>query len=204
MFDCFKLAGKWIVSLTRWFVSAVIVILSKLLAMILAPIAALPFFIETDENGREEMGKYFYWATTHDAPIDIYAFGTEGRKHWLLKRYNVVDPKDNPQWLRYINRLLWIWRNPAYVMAQALGYDQTGMKIHTVQDEDVLWDTGVPNFSFWWATNAEGQIGWMLEWQWYFYKKRCLEVYLGWKLHRDDPDKVCMLVSRITPFKSYG
>ena len=204
MITFLKSIGQWFVSISKWVISAVIVIISKLLAMMLAPIAALPFFIEVDKNGRETIRKVFYWTTTHDAPIDQYAFGSEGRNHKILKNYNTENPLKNSEWIKYVNRLLWIWRNPAYVVAQKLGYDQSGMVLHTEQDEDVLWDTGKPNFSFWWATNDKDQIGWMLEWQWYFYKNRCLEVYLGWKLHRNDPDKVCMLVSRITPFKSYG
>ena len=98
---------------------------------------------------------------------------------------------------------MWVWRNPAYVVAHYLGYDQRGMVVTKVRDEGKYWDKGYPNMSYWYAKNSKGQIGWMFEWQYYYYKQYCLEVYFGWKLFRKDPDQKCMLVARIAPFKKY-
>lgn len=197
---------RTVASFVKWIVFALIVWVTKFLACIVAPVAVLPIFVRKGTwDGRqcEELIPFWKWIATHDAPVDIYAYGTVGRQHWLLKRFDVVNPDNNPEWLKYLNRLLWIWRNPAYVVADSLGYNQEGMEFLYMRDEGHLWDSGYPNFSFYLVENKDKKIGWMLEWQWYFYKQRCLEVYLGWKLFRNDANKRCMLVARITPFKKY-
>lgn len=97
-------------------------ILSILAAFVLAPVAALPVFVRStpprgvygDPRPGEWLVQGWAWITTHDAHVDQYAYGSMGRKHWLLKRFNTEMPELNPGWLRYANRVLWIWRNPAY------------------------------------------------------------------------------------------
>lgn len=93
-----------------------------LVAWAVAPFAALPFFVRHvpppgcygDLREGEWLTPWLAWVTTHDAHVDQYAYGSMGRKHWLLKRFNTESPELNPGWLRYANRVLWIWRNPAY------------------------------------------------------------------------------------------
>lgn len=197
---------KIAMSFLKWALYTLIVWVAKILSYILAPIASLPIFVKKGEwEGREseELVSFWRWTTTHDAPVDIYAYGRVGQSHWLLKRYDRDNPKNNTGWLKYANRVLWIWRNPAYVVADKLGYSQKGMKFLYQRDEGQLWDSGYPNFSFYLVENDKKKIGWMLQWQWYFYKQRCLEVYLGWKIFRNDENQRCMVVGRITPFKEY-
>lgn len=193
-----KLVLNTILSIVKWVVCTPIIWASKGLALILAPIASLPWFINVDAKGREHLVGAWKWISTHDTPVDAYAYGSLGREHKLLREFDTETPSNNAEWLKYINRVLWIWRNPAYVVADYFGFDQRGMKFLYQRDEGSLWDSGHPNFSFYLAQNSSGSVGWMLEWQWYFYKQRCLEVYLGWKLFRDDPNQRCMMVSRIT------
>jgi len=188
-----------VASVLKWLVFILILWVGKAAAVLISPVAAM--FVETDAQGKPQL--QWRWVGTHDAPADEWWRGGYYKKSKIAP-YLTQELYDNSVIIQWLCRVCWICRNPAYALAHSLGYDQRGMVIHTERDEDVLWDTGKPNFSFWWATNAQGQIGWMLEWQYYFYKKHCLEVYLGWKLHRNDPDKRCMIVGRITPFKSYG
>lgn len=178
-------------SVCRWFFSAIFLLIAKVLAVVLAPVGCL--FVRTERHEfriRDYAVNWFAWAVTHDAPLD------EGYVGGYFK-YPVTALG------RWWCRVKWVWRNPAYQTAHWLGYDQVGMVLIKHKDQGHLWDTGAPNFSIWTAKNSNNQIAWMLEWQWYFYRNRCLEVYLGWKLHRKDPDRRCMLVARITPFKKY-
>src|SRR5690606_27578269 len=112
------------------------------------------------------------WITTHDAPVDQYAYGTKGHTHWLLNRFYLAEPGANPGWLRYVNRVLWIWRNPAYyVKHHLLGFDTAGaVDPYTRSRFDTL-------------TNGRGQTAFLFERQW-----PRLRVQFGWKLYRDDPD----------------
>lgn len=196
---------RTVISFVKWILFTLVVWTSKVAACVVAPIAALPVFVKDSyEDGvkRPQLRKIFYWTTTHDAPADSYYTGTYFQRNLILKRYSREEIA-NSSILSYIGRVLWIWRNPAYVVADLLGYNQEEMEFIYQIDEGHLWDSGYPNFSFYFVKNKDKKIGWMLEWQWYFYKQRCLEVYLGWKLFRKDENKRCMLVARITPFKKY-
>lgn len=196
-----KFYFKLLVSILRWLVSTPVVWGCKVLACILSPIGVL---YVTKENGREKLLPIFHWMTTHDTPVDTWwVAGYLNQRHWLHSKFD-QEYYDTHWWLRYVSRVFWIFRNPAYVVAHALGYDQKGMIVTKHKDEGDKWDTGEPNMSYWTAINEKGQIGWMFEWQWYYYKSYCIEVYIGWKLYRKDPDQRCMMVSRIIPWKSYG
>ncbi|KGF30500.1 hypothetical protein [Oligella urethralis] len=174
-------------SIFIWAIFSLVVIIAKILAIILAPLGCLS---TKKVGGRHYAHWWFKWAVTHDAPLD--AGYIDGYFTYPRNRFE-----------RYWAMVRWVWRNPAYQIAHWVGYDQTGMIVKKHQDQGHLWDTGIPNFSFWTAVNSKGLIGFMLQWQFYFYKNRCLEVYLGWKLHRKDPDLRRMLVTRVTPFKKY-
>lgn len=102
--------------------------LAVLVAYLLAPVAALPIFVRStapqgaygDPRDGEWLTQFWAWITTHDAHVDQFAYASFGKTHWLLKRFNRHG--ENPGWLRYANRVLWIWRNPAYyVKHHALG-----------------------------------------------------------------------------------
>lgn len=188
-------------TIRRYIPLALLSILGDLAAVLLAPIAAL--FVRRI-NGREHTVPFWQWITTHDAPIDTYthARGFEKDKHWVLGRFTFEQIQAS-RLLRYISRVVWIWRNPAYRLDHWMGYDQTGVAIVKHRDEAYLWDTGWPNTSYWTAVNSLGEKAFLWERQIYFYKTRCLELQFGWKLYRNDPDKRCMLAMRITPFKSY-
>ena len=77
------------VSFVKWVVFAVIVWAAKLLSFVVAPIAVLPIFVKKGNwEGREseELVSFWKWITTHDAPVDIYAYGKVGETTLALKK----------------------------------------------------------------------------------------------------------------------
>ena len=200
-------------SIIRYIPSGIAVLLGKLLTFIVSPILALPFFVrhevETKVTGKpgkldthEFLQPWLMWFQTHDAPLDEWWTAGYGEDSWIKRKYTQED-YDSKGWLRYLCRIMWLWRNPAYGLAHALGYDQHGMVDVYKRDEGELWDSGYPNFSVWLVKNIRNQYGFMVEWQFYYYKQRCIELYVGWKLHRDDPDRKCMIAVRFSPFRKY-
>lgn len=188
----------------KYSLSALIVTAGKILACLLAPIISLPPFVvrreESEITGypslypgkpREFLIRPLRWLQTHDAPLDEYYYAGYYKGKWT-ERF-----KTN----KYIMRICWLWRNPAYGIAHKLGYDQRGMELVKHKDEMVLRNTGQPNFSYFTATNTKKQRGFMYFAQLPYSKHRCVELYFGYKLLRNDPDQRCMLVVRIKPFK---
>lgn len=174
----------------RYIITAVIVLLMKVLTYLLAPLLAL--FV-TKVKGREYLIKPLRLFQTHDAPVDEYYYGGYYIGKWTARfKHN-----------SWFMRVCWLWRNPAYGFAQLFGYDQQGMRITKHRDEEILWDKGHPNKSYWTALNARGKRAFMYQRQIYYYRQWCIEIYLGWKLHRKDHDKRCMLVIRFNPFRRY-
>lgn len=205
-----------IFSIFRWIVSAVLATIGEILSVFLAPIIALPVFVykaeESTTTGYPSMlpgqpREFLYWPlslfTTFDAPVDEwfwagYHEGTSWAKNLTKEQYEASA------WIRYKCRIAWILRNPGYGISNLLGYSQKGWTLLKSRDNDSLWKTGVNNFSYYIYKNENDYIGWCIEWQWFFYKEHCLEVYIGWKTFRRDPDQICMVANRITPFKSYS
>ena len=181
----------------KYIVYFIILLVGKMLSVLLSPIIALC----VDREG--EALPLFKWAVTHDAPLNSWWKDNYQLDHWLKKKFSQQD-YNNKSWIRWYSRMKWIVRNPAYGLAHTLGYDQRGMEITAHRDEGELWDTGYPNRSYYTAVNTRGQKAFMFEWQIYYYKEMCLEIYLGWKLFRRDPDERCMLVIRISPFRKYS
>lgn len=208
---------KLFLSILRWIPGFLLAAVSGAVAVLMSPLIALPIFVykaeESKTTGYPSMlpgqpREFLYWPlsllTTFDAPVDEwfwagYHRGTGWAENLTKEQYEASA------WIRYKCRIAWICRNPAYGVSHTiLGYSQRDWKLLAARDYDYLWKSGYNNFSYWVYENKYGEIGWCIEWQWFFYKDRCLEVYIGWKIHRSDPDQICMLAGRITPFKSYS
>ena len=191
----------------RYIVSALAVLFTKALTLLLAPIFALPIFVvmrdESEALGysslypikqREFLIKPLRWAQTHDAPLDEYYYTGYYKGKWT-ERFK------NNKWFM---RMCWLWRNPAYGVAHKLGYNQQGMVLTKNRDEMTLRNSGVKNISYYTSVNEKGRKGFMYfaQFPYPFIKGKALEFYLGYKLTRKDPDKRCMLAVRVKPFKS--
>lgn len=187
----------------RYLLSVAIYLPARFLAFPLALVASLSCFIQNGDDGREYLSRMWRWISTHDVQVDLYVHHPVGRSElWYLRKYSQAQVESSA-WLRYVCRVYWIWRNPAYQLGHTLGYDQKGVTLSKYADGSDTWDTGLPSYSFWTATNARGQRAFLWEKQWYFYGRRCLEMQFGWKLYRDDPDERCMLAFRFNPFRAY-
>lgn len=185
------LDARMTLAILRYLLFVPISLLAAWASMLLAQIAALPVFVRrtppkgtySERADGEWLCQGWAWVTTHDAPVDSYAHGTAGHTHWLLKRFNRVSPESNPGWLRYANRVLWVWRNPAYyVKHHALGFDTAGAQDTYVRGR---FDT---------IRNGRGRIGFLYEREY-----RYLRIQFGWKLYRDDPDGKRMFAFRLKP-----
>jgi hypothetical protein len=179
--------------------------------VILSPILCL--FVRTAEESlvtgfpsefpgkpREFLIKPLFYFQTFDAPLDEYWYGDYSG--WP-KTGKTQEDYDNSWWLRYLCRVVWLTRNPAYGFGQALGYDSSGMQYLVQNDNTALWSSGKPNSSFWRAVNAKGQTGWWYKAQIYFYKTRCLEINLGYKLDSDTTENRHVVAMQFTPFRQY-
>ena len=193
----------------RYVLSALAVLITKVLTYLLAPIFALSIFVvmrdESEAIGysstnpdkqREFLIKPLRWAQTHDAPLDEYYYEGYYKGKWT-ERF-----KDN----KYFMRMCWLWRNPAYGVAHKLGYNQRGMVLTKSRDEMYLRNTGLKNISYYTSVNARGKKGFMYfaQFPYPLLKGKALELYLGYKLTRKDPDERCMLAIRVKPLKSVG
>lgn len=137
-----------------------------------------------------------------DAPLDEWWFAGYEKDSWLKRTFNQYD-YETRWWLRYVCRILWLCRNPAYGFGDRLGYSASGMRFLVSQDQDYLWKSGLPNRSFWKVVNDKGQIGWCYQAQIYFYKQRCLEIYIGYKLLHKSATGRQMVAMRFNPFRQY-
>lgn len=155
-----------------------------LLAWVLAPIAALPVFVRLDSTGREVYVPFWRWISTHDTQVDTYFWGTAGRTHWYLKRFTEKQFLAN-RWARYVNRVLWIYRNPAYwVKHYWLGFQASTSVVYM----GPAWQGYV-------LVSANGDKTAFL----YEHESNHLQIQLGWKLYRDDPDGRRMYAFRFKP-----
>lgn len=136
-----------------WLAHALISFLATLLSYLIAPII-VPF-------AATRLPKAFRWMETYDNDLD-------GDNGWKTEHF--------VGWPRYIKRVLWLWRNPVGTLDYWLG---------ATVDKPRVW--GDPKTS-----NRPGHSGlcfarsgrfWMLYYvrQW-GESKRCLRIYLGWKL----------------------
>ena len=190
-----------------YILKALAVLITKVITFILAPIISMPPFVvirnESEAIGysshypdkqREFLIKPLRWMQTHDAPLDEYYFEGYYKGKWT-ERF-----KSN----KWFMRMCWIWRNPAYGVAHKLGYDQRGMVLTKDRDEMHLRDSGTKNISYYTSINGKGKEGFMYfaQFPYPLINGKALELYLGYKLTRKDPDERCMLAVIVKPFKS--
>jgi hypothetical protein len=202
---------KLIWAIITWIPKVFALIFLDLLTTILSPVLCL-FVIKEEESyvtgfpsqfpgkPREFLIKPLRMFQSFDAPLDEYWYGDY--TGWPKTGKTQMDYVSS-WWLRYLCRIVWLNRNPAYGFGQYLGYDSTGMKYLIQNDNTSLWASGKPNSSFWLAINDRGQIGWWYKAQIYFYKTHCLEINLGYKLDSDTTVNRHVVAMQFTPFRKY-
>lgn len=139
---------------------------------------------------REFIAWPFKWAQTHDAPVDEYRLAGYYKGKWT-ERF-----KDN----RWLMRVAWLMRNPAYNLAERLGEHQ-GYVLER-KDSRKLWRSDRTGFEHHTAINGDGKRLFLLQGQWLYSKRRKLEVRLGYGIWRESPKRGrAMLYARVLPAK---
>lgn len=197
-------------SILNWLWKVPVLTALTLVAYVINPILAL-FITKAEESEttgfpslhkgmmREFLIKPLRIWQSEDAPVDEYYWSNYERDGWLQRKFR--DKYESSSFVRYLYRVFWLYRNPAYGFGNRLGYNSTGMYFTKVNDNDKLWKSGVNNVSWWVARNSYGEIGWCYQMQWHFYKRRCLEIYIGYKLLADGRNKSVAI--RFNPFRQY-
>lgn len=198
------------ISILNWLWKVPLLTVLSLIAYVISPIVAL-FIVKAEESSvtglpsfhpgmpREFLIKPFRIWQSEDAPVDEYYWLNYEPQGWLQRKFR--DKYEYSALVRYVYRIFWLCRNPAYGFGNRLGYDSTGMYFTSQGGNQHLWRSGVTNFAWWKARNSYGEIGWCVQGQWHFYKRRCLEIYIGYKLLADGRKKSVAI--RFNPFRQY-
>jgi hypothetical protein len=111
----------------RWIGCLPFVLITNILCWLTNPIACL--FVVTRERtdtvkrnnkevvtmDREYLIPLFYLWQTHDNAVDEYFWGVYTPKSWFKSvRELTEDRYKKSKWFRYVCRILWLTRNPAY------------------------------------------------------------------------------------------
>ncbi len=178
-------------SIIKWLIFLPVLLAAKAITAICAPVAAL-----LSMRG-DSLPRWLLWMQTHDNPID--ALWQQPRHMAGYTTLRGVDPawcRESPL-LRWYCRMLWLIRNPAYGLADVLGYESHGHPGEVIARRGT-WDDGNTN---WKVTVWDG--AWQVQAQLFypFLSGRFLRVYIGWKsvsgLQR------LMFASHINPFRQW-
>lgn len=208
--DWIKLTFSVIIYIPKFF----IVVFLKALTVVLSPILALKCFVrweeEYDVTGYPSMipGRKCAFLIaplmgfqTHDDTLDHYWWSN--KSDWMREKGYDQEYYDTHEWFRWLNRVLWLCRNPAYQFADWLGWNNKDVVVLKKRDEDSLWKSGEQNFSYWIVQNGRKDVSFLVQGQFYYYKDYCIEFVLGYGWDRWEPDDRCMLNCRIIPFRKY-
>ena len=179
----------------RWFFLSLL----DLLMLLTVPFAAVivSAFTRAMPHGLEPYTWGWLWGT-HDNP-------PQGDEGYVRKRS--LFPGVTDGWRGYINRALWMIRNPLYGLAK---------RCEIVKEPDmVLTYTGNPDISDkdripgWYFAQLH-QDGKLVGFELYavlpYTKSRCLRTRLGWKImsRRFRDEHYAQLVNTFNPFDGYG
>jgi len=193
-----------------WAVKVPVLLLLTVIAYIIAPVLAL-FVTHAEESAitghpslfpgkpREFLIKPLRIWQSPDAPLDEWWYGDYELNSW--RRHFTQADYDSKWWIRYLCRIAWLWRNPAYGWGEKFGYDGTGLKILTQKGSDEDWYSGKSSVSYWTAINAANRKAFYVQIRLYFYKNRCLDILAGYKFFSDPTTKYVAV--RFNPFRKY-
>lgn len=134
-----------------------------------------------------------YPLQTFDDALDSYWWWLS-KSAWLRKWFD-DDYYKKHAWLRWLCRVLWLWRNPAYGVAYSLGYDQTGIQYTYDNDpDDAIWDKKIPCSLMRKFINAKGQKGFLYRARYRLPFKLYYEVVLGYKAPWSDYNKAMIAI----------
>lgn len=175
----------------KWLALLPVLLLGKLITILCAPVAAL-LSMRSDS-----LPRFVRWMQTHDNPLD--ALWQQPRHMAGYATLAGIDPAwcEASPLLRWYCRMLWLIRNPAYGLANVLGYETQGNPGEVIAWRRG-WDSGRSN---WLILTWPG--AWQIKAQIFypFLRGRYLRIYIGWKsvsgLSR------LMFASHINPFRQW-
>ena len=174
----------WIIA--RYIPLQIIATLTVLLTWLLAPLLALCY--TRDTNWREWLIKPLRWFQTFDNPVDEWRLGG------YYKKCKWVNWDFNRSTHRYLARVFWLYRNPAYGFAQALGITPKG-NMRTIWDKGT-WDSAKTNYHLTiWDNCFHYQA------QLYWYKNHFLRINIGYKPHTGFAKY--MIAGHFNPFRTW-
>lgn len=193
-----------------WAVKVTVLVLLALIAYVIAPVLAL-FVTHAEESEvtgfpslypgkpREFLIKQLRIWQSPDAPVDEYYYAKYEQDGWLQRNFCLAY--DDSMLVRWMYRVAWLWRNPAYGWGELLGFDGSDLKIMTSHGSDEDWYSGKSSCSYWTAVNSKGQKAFYVQIRWFFYKDRCLDILAGYKFFSDPKTKYVAM--RFNPFRQY-
>lgn len=193
-----------------WAVKVPVLLFLTVIAYIIAPVLAL-FVTHAEESAitghpslfpgkpREFLIKPLRIWQSPDAPLDEWWYGDYELDSW--RRHFTQADYDSKAWLRYLCRIAWLWRNPAYGWGEKFGYNGSGLKILTSHGSDDDWYSGKSSLSYWTAINDANEKAFYVQIRLYFYKNRCLDILAGYKFFSDPTTKYVAI--RFNPFRKY-
>ncbi len=157
---------------------------------------------------REHIDFPFTWATTFDDCADAHWYSGRMKNFSLFgwKPFaNITQEQyEKSSWYRYCARVLWLYRNPAYTLARDLGFDQNGLQIEEIKNEEHLWDKGYPNTTFLIFKNENGQVGFLYERQIHLGFQFFFEFVAGYKAPwQNERKNRAMIANRWITIKRY-
>jgi len=194
-----------ILSVISWIPKAVGLIILTLVAFVISPLLAC-FIVYAEESSitgqpsllpntpRAFLIPVFRIWQTPDAPVDEFWYGDY---QGFPKDGKTQADYDKSIWLRWLCRVVWLWRNAAYGFGANWGYTYA-----PTLNDGANWNSGKSCTYFWKVTNDLGQIGWCLKFQWFYTASRYIVGYLGYKLQGDSIKGKKFVAIQFNPFRT--
>ncbi len=176
----------------RWPAYLIANVVMLLLAYLLAP------FLPAFALGRDHLPAWLSWFDTTDNPLD----GDDG-----FKTEHAPFKGEVTGWRRYINRVVWLWRNPSYGFdINVIGFraDKRSYR-HVRGKRPISGDNAIPGWYLAEVVNPDGSSAWQFFWVVHLTAAHCMRLNLGWKLWgwRYGAANTCQFVCSFTPWKAY-
>jgi len=193
-------------------------ICAVMLAWLLAPLLALTAFgVEDKSTHQGNLPTWLRWFQTHDFPLDEVWRPSTAAEPWrvdglFIGNFRAFAGRTPPDfyasaWLRYLARVFWLWRNPAYgFRAQVLGYPVDGMLLVHATEHGAAWGSGLNS----WAMTVAERPGAALftrsafhvRGQLFYWRgaSRYVRVNVGWKLVMP---QIAMVATHVNPIRRW-
>lgn len=174
-------------------------VFAKLLLLITVPFASfiVPIFTREQVAGLDNYTWGGWWGTFDNPP--------QGDRGYIAKHAPFVGVLTG--WKGYINRVMWMLRNPLYGFAKYADADYEDSYVLSIKGNPAISDKyGVAG---WMHASLRNKGGRMKAFEWYsvtpWSSRRCLRVRLGWKIKTDKMQERgwSRMVFTINPFDGY-